>query len=450
MDFLARTAAALGRFSQRWVPSAFSIAVLLTIGTAALAAVTTDATSTKILQAWGSGFWSLLAFAMRMAIVMFAGYMLAVAPSVSRALAALARLPRTPRQAVFFMAMASMVLALVNWGLSIVGSAVLVKFLAQRSYRNGARVDYRLLVACAYFGLGTTWHAGLSASAPLIASTASEPITQQFGVVGIAESILSPFNLGLIGATLALMGALAMALHPTPEATISIEPARLEALKEFSPPRKPEQGGFAAWLDHAPWLGIVLGICALTFVGWRIIDLGWKKIDLDLVNLTFFGLAVLAHRTPASALAAAEQASGVLSGIVFQFPLYAGIYGIFAGTGLTQIIGDFIVRHASASTFPAVIYWYSGIINYFVPSGGAKWTIEAPYILQAAQSMQVSPAKMVLAYAWGDMATDLIQPFWALPLLAVAKLDFKDILGYLLLACAAYIALVSAAFLLFM
>jgi short-chain fatty acids transporter len=185
-------------------------------------------------------------------------------------------------------------------------------------------------------------------------------------------------------------------------------------------------------------------------VGWRLWELGWRKIDLDMVNFTFLSLAILLHRTSANAIAAAEEAGGVLSGIVLQFPLYAGIYGIFQGTGLTQVVGDFFVRHASAETFPAVVYWYSGIVNYFVPSGGAKWTIEAPYILEAARGLGVPPAKMILAYAWGDMATDLIQPFWAIPLLAVAKMEFKDILGYLLLACVVYVGLVSAAFLIFL
>jgi short-chain fatty acids transporter len=175
---------------------------------------------------------------------------------------------------------------------------------------------------------------------------------------------------------------------------------------------------------------------------------GARRISSD--AFAFLTAAVLLHGTPASLLAASEEAAGVLHGIVLQFPLYAGIYGIFKSTGLSDRIGEAFVAIASPRTFPAVVYWYSGLVNYFVPSGGSKWAIEAPYLLRAAKDLGVAPEKVVLAYAWGDMATDLIQPFWALPLLAVAKVEFKEILGFLLLAFFVYVPLVSVAFLLFL
>lgn len=449
MHALASIALALGRVSQRYVPSALSIAVLLTLFTAGLALATTGAGPGGVLRAWGDGFWTLLAFTMQMALVMFTGYLLAVAPPVTRALRRLAGLPRSPRQAVAFMAAASMVLALLNWGLSIVGSAVLARHLAARRF-DGRGADYRLLVACGYFGLGTTWHAGLSASAPLVAASPKNPISEQFGTVSVDQTLFSPFNLGLVLVTLVLMTALAAALHPKPEQTLSVDPALLAGFKDFAPPERPAQYTPASFWDHAPLLPVLLGLAGLVYTGWKIADAGWTKINIDTVNLTFLSLALLAHHRPASVVAAAEEAGGVLSGIVLQFPLYAGIYGIFQGTGLTDVVGDFFVRHAPKEVFPAVIYAYSGLINYFVPSGGAKWAIEAPYILEAARQLGVEQARMVLAYAWGDMATDLIQPFWALPLLAVAKLDFKDILGYLVVACALYVGVVTAAFLVFL
>lgn len=448
MHALASVALALGRFSQRWVPSALAIAALLTLFTAALALGATPAGPREVLMAWGDGFWSLLSFTMQMALVMFAGYLLAVAPAVTGGLRRLAALPRSPRQAVAFMAAVSMGLALLNWGLSIVGSAVLARHLAVRRFADGRGPDYRLLVATAYFGLGTTWHAGLSASAPLVAASAQNPISQQFGTVPVSETLFSPFNLGLILATLLVMTALAAALHPAEERTLLVEPAQLAGFQDFQPPPPPAERTPAGLWDHAPLLPVLLGLMGLAYTGAKIAGVGWTKINIDTVNLVFLSLALLAHRTPASLLAAAEQAGGVLSGVVLQFPLYAGIYGIFQGTGLTEVMGDLFVAHAPASVFPALIYLYSGIINYFVPSGGAKWAIEAPYVLSAAAELGVPQAKMVLAYAWGDMATDLIQPFWALPLLAVARLEFKDILGYLVVACAVYVGMVTAAFLL--
>ncbi len=167
------------------------------------------------------------------------------------------------------------------------------------------------------------------------------------------------------------------------------------------------------------------------------------------MNFVFLMLAVVLHRTPQRLLRASEEAASVLHGVVLQFPLYAGIYGIFKATGLTEQIGQLFVSLSTAKTYPLVVYWYSGVVNYFVPSGGSKWAIEAPYLLEAARTLKVAPDKVVLAYAWGDMTTDLLQPFWALPLLAVAKVEFKDLLGFLLLAFLLYVPLVSIGFYLY-
>jgi short-chain fatty acids transporter len=446
VETLVRVAEGLGRFSARFVPSAFAIAVLLSLLTMGLALGWAGAPPAKVLGAWGGGFWELLTFSMQMALVMFTGYLLALTTPVRALLERVARLARSPRSAVALMALVSMGLAYINWGLSLVASAMLVRFVARRQ----PDVDYRLLVACAYFGLGATWHAGLSASAPLLVATPGHFLEKQLGVLPIDRTLFSPFNLGLTVAVVAGLTVLAWVLHPKPERTVRVEPAVLEKLGDFVPPVRPAERGFAVWLDHAWLLNVIFGALGLAwFVQHLALNGGWRAINLNVVNFLFLVLAVLLHGTPARLLKASEEAGGVLHGIVLQFPLYAGIYGIFKATGLTERIGELFVSLSTRETFPAIVYLYSGVVNYFVPSGGSKWAIEAPYLLSAASTLGVEPEKVVLAYAWGDMATDLIQPFWALPLLAVARLEFKDILGFLLLAFLLYLPFVTGAFFLF-
>lgn len=447
METLVRFAEGLGRFSARFVPSAFAIAVLLTLLTMALALGWVGTTPPAVLDAWGGGFWELLTFSMQMALVMFTGYLLALTAPVKALLEGVASLPRSPRSATALMAAVSMALAYFNWGLSLVASAMLVRFIARRR----PDVDYRLLVACAYFGLGATWHAGLSASAPLLVATPGHFLEKQMGVIPIDRTLFSPFNVGLTLAAVALLTALAWALHPAPERTVRVEPRVLEKLGDFVPPKKPHgRLSPAEWLDHAWLLNVLFGVLGLAWFARHLwLHGGWKALNLNVVNFTFLTLAVLLHGTPARLLKASEEAASVLHGIVLQFPLYAGIYGIFKATGLTDRIGELFVSLSTQKTFPAIVYLYSGVVNYFVPSGGSKWAIEAPYLLDAAGRLGVAPEKVVLAYAWGDMATDLIQPFWALPLLAVARLEFKDILGFLLVAFLAYLPLVTLGFFLF-
>lgn len=488
MERLVRIADALGRFSARFVPSAFAIAVLLTLATWGLALGWAGASPHAVLKGWGDGFWELLTFSMQMAVVVFTGYLVASAPRVQRWLKRVATLATSPRSAVVLMALASMGLAFINWGLSIVASAMLVRHVA----RQQPRVDYRLLVACAYFGLGATWHSGLSASAPLLVATPGHFLEKRWGVIPIDRTLFSAFNLLLLAGVVLLLTFLAWALHPPPERTVAIDPALLEKSQDDAVvaggpaevPRPPWAGGtLASWLDGSPWLNRLFALAGAAWLVQHLFVLslpaeaaallreawaaghfgdvaklsvveglpalaarGWRHLNLNTVNFAFFVAAVGLHRTPTALLAASESAATSLSGIVLQFPLYAGIYGVFRATGLTERIGELFVSTCTKESFPAVVYWYSGVVNYFVPSGGSKWAIEAPYLLEAAARLDVSPEKVVLAYAWGDMATDLIQPFWAIPLLAIAKLEFKDVLGFLLLAFFVYVTAVSAAF----
>jgi short-chain fatty acids transporter len=238
-------------------------------------------------------------------------------------------------------------------------------------------------------------------------------------------------------------------MHPPPDRVVRIDPRLLDALQTFRAPVRPAgAGGLAALLDWNRGINLLFGASGLFYWGLNLSEAGWRSLNLNSVNFLFFMLAVALHRSPQALLKAGEEAASTLSGVVLQFPLYAGIYGLFKSTGLTEKVGEAFVAASTQQTFPALVYLYSGVVNYFVPSGGAKWAIEGPYLLDAAARLQVAPNKVVLAYAWGDMATDLIQPFWALPLLGIARLEFKDILGFLLLAFLVYMPLVAVAFLL--
>lgn len=443
IPFVATLATALTRWSTRWVPDAYVLAVLLTAVAAALALAFTPATVPQVVEYWGRGFWELLAFSMQMSLIIFTGYVVAVAPPVARLLDRLASLARTPRGAVTLMALVSMVLGLINWGLSIVGSAVLVRFLARRV----RQVDYRLLVAAGYLGMGTTWHAGLSASAPLLVATPGHFLEKEIGLIPVTETIFHPFNLVLVGVVLAVMTVLVPALHPSRKETVTVDPAVLAEMEEFRPPAR-EEATPATAIEHSPWVNLFIGLAGLAYLVLYFRGKGLGAININVVNFLFLMLGVLLHVKPASLLKAAEEAGKYVWGVILQFPFYAGIFGIVQYSGLSDRIGDWFVSFASPQTYPVIVYWYSGLLNYIVPSGGSKWAIEAPYIMKAGAELGVPKELTVLSYAWGDMMTDMIQPFWAIPLLSVARLRFRDVMGFAVLIFIVYAALTSLAFLL--
>jgi short-chain fatty acids transporter len=275
--------------------------------------------------------------------------------------------------------------------------------------------------------MGATWHSGLSASAPLLVATPGHFLEGRIGVIPVTQTIFHPFNLVLTMLVVALLTVLAWAMHPTEAQTFGADRAALDTFERFEPPPRPARLSGAAFLDHGPLLGVAIAGCGTIWLIDHFVSTGFT-LTLDVLNFAFLMLAVALHGTPASLLAAADRGSRLLAGVVLQFPFYAGMYGVIQGTGLAEVLGNWLAGAAPARWFPLVLYWYSGIVNYFVPSGGSKWAIEAPYLLDAAARLDVPVAQVVVAYAWGDMATYLIQPFWALPLLAAARLDFRDIM----------------------
>ena len=439
---LQKLASISTRWSTRWVPDAWVIAVILTIVAYFLGLFFTKSSAYQLIQYWGNGFWVLLSFGMQMCLIIMTGYILATTPIFSRMLNFLAGLPKSPKGCIALMALVSMGLAWINWGLSIVGSAVFVRFMVKK--QRG--VDYRLLVATAYLGLGTFWHSGLSASAPLLVATPKHFLEKDIGIIPITQTIFHPFNLLLALAVLIFMTIIGPMMHPKKGEEIEADPKLVEEAS-FEPPIKPTDALTPALrLEHSPLINMIVGICGLIWLFWYFGKNGFAGINLDVVNFTFLVIGVILHRTPASFLKAAGEGGTFIWGVVVQFPFYAGIFGIIKFSGLAEVMAGWFTAIATKELYPFVVMWYSGILNYIVPSGGSKWAIEAPYIMQAAKTLGVSAPMTVIAYAWGDMVTDIIQPFWAIPLLGVAKLGFRDIMGYCMIYFIFYMALISVAF----
>jgi len=440
---LPRLADALARVSARWVPDAFSIAALLTLLALGLGLTVGGASPARCALAWGNGVWALLSFGMQIALVIFAGYVLAVAPPVARALEALARVPRGPRSAVAWTAFLSMALCWLNWGMGLIASAMLVRTIG----RARPDTDYRLLVAVAYLGMGTTWHGGPSGSVPLLFATPGSFMIRDgllAGPVPLSQTIFTAANLGLMLVVVLVLTGFVALLHPPRERTLAVSPETLAELATFEAPVRPSAPTPAERLVHGPWLNRALGFLALAYLLLQA-RAGTFAATLDSVNLVALALGLLLHPSPASLGKAAEEASRPLHGVVLQFPLYAGIYGIIKDTGLVESLTHAFLAVSTPGSYPLVVFAYSAVLNYLVPSGGAKWAMEAPYVLGAAKELGVPATSVAMAYAYGDMATNLVQPFWAIPLLGVARLEFRDILGYELLAFAVYSVIVSLA-----
>ena len=326
-----------------------------------------------------------------------------------------------------------MIACWLNWGFGLVVGAILAKEIAKKV----KGVDYRLLIASAYSGF-VIWHAGFSGSIPLQLASYSEAIgTQTAGAVTesipTSQTIFSAWNLIIVIAIIIVIAFVNAQMHPTPEDTVTVDPkllAETETAKVTDKTVTP-----AEWLERFPLLSILVAILAIVYLIYTYKTKGSITLSLNIVNLIFLTLGIIFHGTPISYVNAITDAAKSAGGIILQFPFYAGIMGIMTATGptgqsLAGAISDFFVNISNQTTFPLFTFLSAGIVNFFVPSGGGQWAVQAPIVMPAGNALGVSPAVSAMAIAWGDAWTNMLQPFWALPALGIAGLGARDIMGY--------------------
>ena len=418
---LSKLTTPLTKLVEKYLPDPFVIVLLLTFVVLTLATLVTPATPIAVLESWGNGFWKLLTFAMQMLLVLLCGHMLAVTPLVSKALDRLAGMAKSPAQAILLTTWVAMLASWLNWGFGLVVGALFAKAIARK-----VAVDYRVLVASAYSGF-IVWHAGFSGSIPLTIATPGHFSAASMGIVSTSETLFSPFNLLMLASIFIVLPILNRMMLPAPSQQVLVNKTKL------TPPTRAKltTDTPAAKLEHAAWIGILAGLVGLTYLIYYFVFAA-GSLTLNSVIALFLFLAMLLHRTPANLLHSLQQAISGGAGIVIQFPFYAGIMAVMVDTGLAQQISQGFTAISNQTTLPLWSFLSAGLVNIFVPSGGGQWAVQAPIIIPAAQALDADIAKVAMAVAWGDAWTNLIQPFWALPVLAIAGLKARDMMGFCL------------------
>ena len=426
------------RVMNRWLPDAFLFAVILTIVVFVGSMIATGMGPVAVINAWGSssGFWGLLSFSMQMALVVVFGSACASAKPVKKLLNTIAGVCKNNMQAIVVTTMVSTLCCWLNWGFGLIVGALLAKEVAKRV----PTVDYPLLIASAYSGF-VIWHAGLSGSIPLqVASGHSFDGGVTVWQADMTSTLFHPMNLIMVGVIFLLMPFVNYAMHPDKEHTVTVNPALLldeeEKTYEVKTPADKMEHSKILWI-----ITLLFGFVYIInyFVG--VVQRGENvanALNLNIVNMIFLFLGILLHGNLRKYVDAIGEAASGAAGILLQFPFYAGIMGIMTakgadGTSLAGVLSQFFVSISNEVTFPMLSFLAAGIVNFFVPSGGGQWAVQGPIMMPAGAAQGIENGRTAMAIAWGDQWTNMIQPFWALPALAVAKLEAKDIMGYLVI-----------------
>ncbi|MGZ3474399.1 MAG: short-chain fatty acid transporter [Polyangiales bacterium] len=443
---IARMAHRFTHWAERTIPDAFVFAlvatflvfvaaVLLLRGTQGTFGATISAT-----EIWGKGFWELIPFTLQMALVIVTGYVVATARPVYRLIVALARVPKEPRGAIAGVALFAMLSSWLNWGFSLIFSAMLAKEVARRVQG----VDYRAVAASAFLGLGSIWAQGLSGSAALqmATPTALPPAIRAIvdakgkvpgGIIPLSNTIFLWQSLVSVAVEIVIVTTVVWLYAPTAARARTAESMGIDLgpspLDREDPPNKDTPG---EWLEHVPLLNVLFVLLAGGYLVryFQKSGQGLNALNLDTVNLIFLTFGVALHGTPARLMRAVKEATPGIWGVILQFPFYAGIAALIVKTHLNEKLASWFVSISTPKTFPAVIATYSAVLGVFVPSGGSKWVIEAPYVMQASHDLHVHLGWMVAVYDLGEALANLVQPFWMLPILGLFGLRARDVMGY--------------------
>ena len=408
------------RLVQRYLPDAYVLAILLTLLVLVLGVTVTGTSPLTMANYWGEGFSTLFKFGMQMTLVLLTGYVLALTPFMQGALNRLTSIPSTARQALILTVIVSFICYYLNWGFGLVVGAILAREMGKRV----SGLHFPLIVAAAYGGETIR---GPSSSIPLVVATPDNFMSNLIGVIPVSDTLYSWWNITL---TLSLLGLLIICY------TVMRPPARITEFRHpaTAPDKQTPERTYlpAERLEYSRWPTLLLGLLALTYLLGTAFNQGFN-INLNTVIIIFLTAGLLLHSSPTAYLAAAEEAVGAARGIIVQFPLYAGIAGMMSHSGLVDAVSAAFVSIATPHTFPLLTFLSAGFVNFFIPSGGGQWAIQGPIMIKAAHAIGADPAQTIMAFTWGDGWTNQIQPFWALPLLGVAGLSARDIMGYCLI-----------------
>ncbi len=411
---------------ERILPDPFVFAILLSLLTAVLAlALAPHGSPGEVLTAWYAGLFQIFTFAFQMVLVLVTGYALSTSLPVAAGLAALARLPRSAGQAVALAMIVSMLANLLNWGFGLVASALFARELAKRH-----RLDFAWLVAASYAGF-LMFPPGLSSSIALAEATTGSAlnITQKITgqIVPLSHTLLAPVNVVPVLVLLLVLPLIFVRVGPTEADMVAADPVRLA--QNDGPSPRPRVPGLAGMLDRA----FVLNLSVAAGIGVyfaRAVWLGTFQIDINALIVIFLALGLVLHWRPVAYADAIGGAARVTGGLLLQYPLYGGIMGIMTATGLAGVIARGFIAIATPHSLPFWGFVSSIVISLFVPSGGGHWAVQGPFIVPAASALHVDQGAAAMAVAYGEGVANMIQPFWALPLLAVAGIGMRRVMGF--------------------
>jgi short-chain fatty acids transporter len=429
---VARIGLNLAHWSEKWFPDPLVFAFLGVIVVYLLGVVAGESPVRLGLEA-GKNFWTLVPFTMQMVMVIIGGYVVASTPLVRRGIYWIAGLPKTPRAAITLVAFVATTTSLISWGLSPIISGFLVREMTRRI----KGLDYRAAGTAAYLGTGSVWALGLSSSAAMLMATKSAMPTSLFAISGLIPLAQTLFLWQSITTALVIITTSVLIAYfsaPSAKNALTAESFGLHFDRPSTTRERHTKPG--EWLEFSPLLNILMGALLLGYLLNVFLTSpqgALAALDLNIYNLMFLTAGLFLHGHPRNFVRAVTESIPATGSVLIQFPFYAMIFGMIVGTGLSGKLALLFIKASTHDTFALLAAGYSAVLGLFIPSGGSKWIVEAPYVLQAAIDHKVHLGWVVQIYNVAEALPNLVNPFWMLPLLGILRLKARHLVGYSIL-----------------
>ncbi|MFC7157643.1 short-chain fatty acid transporter [Halomarina halobia] len=420
---------------KRYLPDAFLFTILLTFATMILATAFTDKGAVEVVTHWGEGFWFVLAFSMQSSLALLTGWAFADSPPIKRVLRRVAEIPNTQRQAIFATAIVGQVFGLFHWGVVLIAAAIFAREIGVAMERKNVDVHYPLVVATGYAGL-LPWHLGLSGASQLLSATPGHPLEDQIGIIPVSQTMFSLTSLTMAAAVV-ITTLIVMPLMTPKQDIITVPEEKLREAEDImadggTEQRHGSEAGYKSFLLNSRVIGVGIGVLIWVYLLYLFTTNDFMSVfDLNMFIAVMFGLGFIFHGTLRSYIAVFRDALRGASQIMIQFQFYGGIMGIMTWSGLATLIAATAAQYSTPQTWYFFEFLASGIVNFFVPAGGGQWIVTGPVLVNATEGIPgTTMSKTIIAFAMGDQWTNMIQPFWALPVLGIAGLSIRDMMGY--------------------
>lgn len=430
----------------KYMPSAYVFALILTILMMLLALFWADATPFDIITAWYDGFWTLLSFAMQIILVIVTASCIAQSSIFNRLIEYLVTYIKTPFQAYLSVFLMGSLICLLSFGMAIV-TAIFAREIATRI----KGINYPFLIACVYASLGT-WVTGASSSIALLLNTPNNFLIKTgvlTDVIDTSETLGSQLNILMLIVLLILVPVLFLSLRPRHSQNKELQDLLIEkdlkiplTIKEEAEKYKLPFKAFSDYLNNTRWLQTIVALLGIFYLTTFFYEQGFS-LNFNIIIFCFLIAGLLLHGTPMRYTLAMKRASQNISGIVFQFPFYAGIMGIMLYTDLGHKIGELQSAFATLENYPLLAYISGGIVNFAIPSAGGEFAVIGPNIIRVVQELgtglsanevDAMVAKASMSIAYGESLSNMLQPFYLLLIFPVmtlgVKLQARDVMGY--------------------